>query len=103
MRLHCRFSSHIRDWEAFICLAHTSGICIPVSILCLKQIVPVGIFTTLCVSPFISLFFILGIFGIMFSLVSESLGVCFSYALKIIYAIICRIIEFFSIFQPINL
>ena len=76
---------------------------LPVSILCLKQIVPVGIFTTLCVSPFISLFFILGIFGIMFSLVSESLGVCFSYALRIIYAIICRIIEFFSIFQPINL
>ena len=76
---------------------------LPVSIFCLKQIVPIGIFTTLCVSPFISLFFILGIFGIMLSLVSESFGVFFSYALKIIYAIICRIIEFFSIFKPINL
>ena len=76
---------------------------LPISFICLKQIVPIGIFTTLCVSPFISLFFIFGIFGILFSLVFQGTGAIFSFLLNVIYAIICRIIDFFTLFPPVNL
>jgi competence protein ComEC len=76
---------------------------LPVSIFCLKQIVPAGIITTLCVSLFISLFFILGIFGIIFSVVFNGSSAVFSFLLSMIYAIICKIIDFFTLFPPINL
>ncbi len=74
----------------------------PIVISKIGAIAPIGIIASIVVSPFVSLFLILGLFAVFISLIFPFTGFIFSFILNKIYSIIIILTGIFASFTPIQ-